>query len=67
MTHVLDDCMMWKIRCALHDSMISKPTQFSQYYHFCILHGFESDYVQRFLFPKVYVVHAVSVPTSEAA
>jgi len=26
---VLDDCMMWKIRCAVHDSMPSKPTQFS--------------------------------------
>jgi len=29
MAHVLDDWMMWKIRCAVHDSMISKPTQFS--------------------------------------
>jgi len=27
--HVLDDWMMWKIRCAVYDSMIPKPTQFS--------------------------------------
>lgn len=55
--HVLDDWMRWKIRCAAHDSMISKPAQFSHnkalwYLHFCILLGFWSDYIQISLYQK---------------
>jgi hypothetical protein len=63
--HVLDDVK--NQMCCSRQYDIQANTIYSQYYHICILLGFEVITFRDFFLPKVCVVHAVFVQTSEAA